>query len=315
VKIDTTTPSSMQSNSPQRGRRIVGWITVVAATTVASFLGFWGIIENFHEGWHHPTLLLRLAFTLAYLSFMFVFMLLSIVSLRWPWMGCALHIGIALFALWFFHTSPAATQMFFIPAVVLGLGYLWGRPEPRRWAYRLIVAVPLVTVFISGAEPAWRVAHRFDDGDRGARHLNENGVDLVWAPKGPGWQTQGMSWFDAVERCRHLTADGLDVADTPQDIWRLPTAEEAVRSQCRGGKNAGGQWNAQTAAATYRVRPDKESPLWDLHSQVVYWWTATEANDGEVYIIVYDGKVWRRPKTAPWGYLGFRAVKSHKAAN
>jgi hypothetical protein len=218
--------------------------------------------------------------------------------------------GVALFALWFFHASPAATQMISIPAVILGLGYLWGRPEPRRWAYRLIVAVPLITAFISGAEPAWRVAHRFDDGNRGSRHLTENGVDLIWAPKGPGWPTQGMSWFDSMKRCRYLTADGMQIADTPQNIWRLPTEDEAVRSQCRCGQNAGGSWNPVTGTATYRILPDKESPLWDIDSQIIYWWTSTEVSDSEAYIIVYDGKVWKRQKTAPWGYLGFRAVKS-----
>jgi hypothetical protein len=241
---------------------------------------------------------------------MFLFIGLSLISIRWPWVGGSLHFAAALFALWFFHATPAILTMLVTPGMILGAGYFWGRPEPRQWAYYAIVVVPLITVIVCGAEPAWRVAHRVDDGNRGARHLNENGVDLIWAPKGPGWPLQGMSWFDAVERCRYLTADGLAIADTPQDIWRLPTVEEAVRSQCRLGANAQGTWDAAREAASYDVRPDKESPLWDLHSQIIYWWTATEVNEREAYIIVYDGKVWRRPKTAPWGYLGFRAVRA-----
>jgi hypothetical protein len=291
-------------------RQVVGWICVIVSTLFASALGCWGILENFHEGWHHPTLVMRLAFTGAYLSFMFVFMGLSHISVRWPWVGSSLHFAVALFALWFFHASLAAITMLVVPASILGAGYLWGRPEPRKWACYLIMGVPLMTVVVCGAEPAWRVAHRTDDGNRGARHLDENGVDLIWAPQGPGWPSQGMSWFDAVERSRYLTADGLKIADTPQDIWRLPTVEEAVRSQCRHGVNAHGTWDALSETASYDVRPDKESPLWDIHSQIIYWWTATQANDREAFIIVYDGKVWRRPKTAPWGYLGFRAVRA-----
>ena len=95
----------------------------------------------------------------------------------------------------------------------------------------------------------------------------------------------------------------------PQHIWRLPTVDEAVRSMARQGQNSGGVWAAETAKATYETTPDKESPLWDMHSQVIYWWTATEADEGHAYIIVYDGKVWPRAKPFKPDYLGFRCVK------
>jgi len=291
-------------------RLILGWACVAAATLASSFLGYWGILENFHEGWHHPTLLLRIAWMFAYLSFMFIFMLLSLVCVRWPLAGFSIFVVVALFALWFFHASTATIQMIVAPAVLIGLGFAFGRPTPKVWAYRLIMLLPLVTVFVVGVGPAWRVAMRVDDGNRGMRYLSDNSVDLIWAPQGPGWPTQGMSWHDAVERCKYLDKDGASVADTPQDIWCLPTVEEAVRSQCLHGKNSGGNWDATDATASYSQRPDKESPLWDIGSQVVYWWTATEVNDEQAYIIVYDGKVWPRRKTVSAGHLGFRAVKS-----
>jgi hypothetical protein len=148
-----------------------------------------------------------------------------------------------------------------------------------------------------------------DDGDRSARRVAGNGVDLIWAPEGPGWPANGLTWEEAKRRCRHLTEDGLSLAQTPQDIWRLPTLEEAVRSMHRHGRTSGGSWDSARARASYQRTPDKESPLWNIHSQVIYWWTATEANEGEAYIIVYDGQVWPRPKGARWGYLGFRAVR------
>lgn len=305
----------MEPVSPtSRARTIVGWIVVAVATAVVSLLGFWGILENFHEGWHRPTLPLRLLWTVAYLSPMFIVMALSLVSVRWPAVGSTLHFAVAAFAVWFFHASLAVAQMIVVPVVILGLGYIYGRPQPRKWACWLLVAVPLMTVAVCGVEPAWRVATRVDDGDRGARHLSENGVDLIWAPQGPGWPTQGMSWHDAMERCRHLTADGMSVADTPQEIWRLPTVEEAVRSQHRHGDNCRGTWDATTATASYERRPDKETPLWDPFSQVVYWWTSTEVDDQRAYMIVYDGKVWPRKKSIAPGYLAFRAVKRADAS-
>ena len=77
----------------------------------------------------------------------------------------------------------------------------------------------------------------------------------------------------------------------------------------RHGQNSGGIWDAQSGLATYHERPDKESPLWNPHSQVIYWWTATEIDQERAYIIVYDGKVWPRSKQFGPDYLGFRCVK------
>ena len=60
-----------------------------------------------------------------------------------------------------------------------------------------------------------------------------------------------------------------------------------------------------TTSTRYDCMPDKESPLWDLHSQVICRWTATEVNDRGALIIVYNGKVWPRPKRGIGGILGF----------
>ena len=94
-----------------------------------------------------------------------------------------------------------------------------------------LIGVTMVTFVVSGAEPVWRVliVGRTNDGNFGARIVEGNGVTLVWAPEGPGWPREEIEWDEAVCRCRHLTADGLRLADEPQNIWRLPTADEAVR--------------------------------------------------------------------------------------
>ena len=134
-------------------------------------------------------------------------------------------------------------------------------------------------------------------------------MDLIWAPEGPGWPRDGVPWDEAVQRCQYLAEDGISLANSVQNVWRLPTVAEAVQSMQLHGQGCGGTWDASGLRTSYDRTPDKESPLWDVHSPVIYWWTATEVNDQEALIIVYDGKVWARSKRAHSGYLGFRAVK------
>jgi hypothetical protein len=135
-------------------------------------------------------------------------------------------------------------------------------------------------------------------------------VRLIWAPAGPGWPDRGVDWEEARRRCRFLSADGKTLAATPQDLWRLPTVEEAVRSMARHGRNCAGVWDPVKVRPSYRIMPDKESPLWDTHSGIIYWWTSTEVDESRAYIIVFNGGVWPRNKSSRPGSLAFRAVKS-----
>ena len=196
------------------------------------------------------------------------------------------------------------------PLLLIGALYWFGRPKPRALADALILCLPILVLLVCGVGPAIRVAGRFDDGNLNARVVVGNGLRLMWAPDGPGWPRQGVSWYEAVRRCQYLTEDGTTLADSSQNIWRLPTVEEAVRSMARHGENAEGTWDAEKAVASYRLVPDKESPLWNVHSQVIYWWTGTPIDEQRVYEVVYDGKVWPRQKQVRWGYLGFRAVRT-----
>ena len=139
--------------------------------------------------------------------------------------------------------------------------------------------------------------------------VSGNGVSLSWAPDGPGWPREGGDWHEAQQVCEHLNEDGLSLSSEKLDLWRLPTVDEAVRSMARHGQNSAGDWDVENAEATYNTKPDKESPLWNVHSQVIYWWTATEIDEERAYIIVYDGRVWPRSKQFGPAYLGFRCVK------
>lgn len=296
-----------------RLRPILGWIAVGLSTLAASFWAFWGIIENFHEGWYYRSVAMNLAMMVVqYLMPMLVFAGAGLIAIRWPGLGGGLHVVAALLAAWHFRgAAPVVVYVSIVgPLILMGLFFWLGRPQPRRWAAAAVAGFPLIVLVACAAEPAYRVARRWDDGDRGARLVQGNAVRLIWAPAGPGWPDHGVPWNEAVRRCRHLTADGAELAATPQDVWRLPTVEEVVRSSCRRGRNAGGAWDAGSARASFQVMPDKEAPLWDVHSKIIYWWTSTEVDADRALRVCYNGHVMALPKKVGYGYLGFRAVKS-----
>jgi hypothetical protein len=292
-------------------QQIAGWIAVGLSIIITSIWAFWGIIENFHEGWYHESLLSNLGLMfLQYLSPMLIFMGATLISFFWPRFGGGLHGFVALLAIWFFKAfSNAATFLIILPLIGLGVLYWYGRPRPRKLAVALAVGIPMLTLVVSGTPSVIRVSQRVDDGNLNARRVQGNGVTLTWAPDGPGWPRTGSDWYEAGRICRHLTEDGLILAHTSQEIWRLPTVEEVVRSMARHGQNSAGEWNMDNEEAFYEITPDKESPLWNVHSQVIYLWTATERNEEQAYIIVYDGEVWPRSKQFGPAYLGFRCVR------
>jgi len=292
-------------------RQIVGWIAVGFSTLITCFWAFWGIVENFHEGWYYESLLSNVGLMFVqYLSPMLIFMAVTLISISWPRVGGGLHVVFALLAAWFFQAfTNTATFLLIVPLVGLGVLHWFGRPQPRKIAVSLAIGLPILTLTILGIEPVLRVSQRFDDGFLQARLVPGNGVNLIWAPDGPGWPRKGLNWSEAQQVCQYLGEDGLTPAPIPQHIWRLPTVDEAVRSMARHGQNSGGLWDAETAKVTYKTTPDKESPLWNAHSQVIYWWTATEVDEEHAYIIVYDGRVWPRAKQYSLAYLGFRCVK------
>jgi hypothetical protein len=292
-------------------RQAAGWLAVGLSTIVTCFWAFWGIIENFHEGWYYASWLSNVGLMfIQYLSPMLIFMGVTLISIFWPRFGGSLHIIFALLAVWFFQAfSNAATFLLILPLIGLGILYWYGRPQSRKVAAVVTIALPMLTLIVAGIEPVIRVSQRFDDDNLQARLVQGNGVKLIWAPDGPGWPREGGNWYEAQQVCQYLSEDGIVSTSTPQDIWRLPTVDETVRSMTRNGRSSGGVWDGENATAMYQTKPDKESPLWNIHSQVIYWWTATEVDEKHAYMIAYDGKVWPRAKDFGPAYLGFRCVK------
>ena len=294
-----------------RTRVVIGWIAVGISTLATCFWAFWGIIENFHEGWYFESTWSNLGLMIVqYLSPLLLFMIITAISISWPRLGAALHAVLAIFAAWFFQVLSNPVMILIIaPLIVLGALYWFGRPKPRNVAAGVVIGFPIVVLVISGISPAVRVSERYDDGILQARQVSGNGVTLIWAPEGPGWPSSGTDWNEANRICQQLSADGLSLETQAAEIWRLPSADETVRSMTRTGENSGGTWDPLTSQATYINSPDKESPLWNIHSQVIYWWTATEVDEEYAFIIVYDGKVWKRSKQLNQAYLGYRCVR------
>jgi hypothetical protein len=236
--------------------------------------------------------------------------------------------------------------MFPVSGMLVGIGVLFliegrqrrqrreaGGPRHDKWWLRNLhylvgLGVPLLTLLIVSATQLPRILTRVDDGDRGARRIAGNGVTLLWAPAGPGWNWRqpggwSPSWdsnalygvppvglkqterhaaqadMDATSLCRYLNAEGTVLMEERQDLWRMPTTEEVVRSLVRGGENAGCTWNGERGPATCRVRPDKETPLWSPEQAAIYYWTADEYDEENAWYVSYNGHVSYQPKH--WG--------------
>jgi hypothetical protein len=204
----------------------------------------------------------------------------------------------------------AGSALIATPMVVLAALYGYGRPHSLRWARRIVIGVPVITAVVSGAFPGWRAMTRPEAAELSSLRVAANGVNVEWAPAGPGWPDRGVEWTVASDRCARLNESGLELGDIPQHLWRLPTVNEAVRSMTYRGRNAGGVWNPDTKTAHFEVMPDKEPPLWNQYSQVIYWWTADESDATHAYRVVYNGYVNRMLKTIGPDYLGYRCVRT-----
>lgn len=291
--------------------KVLGWVAVGTSTAIASLWAWWGVSENFHEGWYYESLVQNLSLMFAqYLSIAIIFILLTVVAIRWRRIGSAvLTIAAVGLMLFFSGFDVAASALIIPPLLIIGVLFWFGRPDPKKFAALLVVIIPIIIIIGFGIPNGIHVSQRLNDGNLDARLIGGEGVSLVWSPSGPGWPDHGVPWDEANRICQYLSENGMVVEDVPQNIWRLPTIDEVVRSMTLHGENAKGIWDSEIEKAIYEITPDKETPLWNPYSQVIYYWTSTELNDDRAYIVVYDGKVFTRNKTG-MGSLGFRAVKS-----
>lgn len=298
----------------KRRQVILGWTAVSIVIFFSSIWAFWGIVENFHEGWYSTSLWENLAMLfIQYMSLTIIFVTLGLVALKWRKIGLGVFTTMAIFLSIFFFRgiSFALGVMIVLPFIGLGLLFFFGRlpSKSMKRASLLIILIPLILTIISGIPGAVRVSQRIDDGNYGTRIVEGNGITLIFAPEGPGWPDSGVSWEEAMNISIYLAENGTKIMDTPQNVWRVPSVDELVRCQCLHGIPVGGVWNNVTKTTSYDRTPDKETPLWKVYSKVIYYWTSTEVSETRAYYIVYNGVVYEREKIDDYPYLNFRAVK------
>jgi hypothetical protein len=293
-------------------QQVLGWMATVIVIIIASFWAYWGGMENFHEGWYSSNIWENIFIMLIqYWSLALVFIIIGLVGIRFPIASLVLCIVVGIgTAIFLSGTSFSLLWiMIIIPLAGLGLLFFFGRVRPRNIAYILVAALPVAILIITSTFGMVRASKRIDDGGYGQRQIETESICLIWAPRGPGWPNDGTSYLEAKEICAHLNEDGTKILDRRVGMWRLPTIEEAVASQMLHGENAGGLWDAENKTVKYKFTPDKETPLWDPHSKIIYYWTDTIESEGNAFIIVYNGGVYSRSVKSHPDYLSFRAVK------
>ncbi len=210
---------------------------------------------------------------------------------------------------------------------------------------RLIIAVgvPLLTGLIVAGYNLPIVLTRVDDGNRSARLIEGNGIVLIWAPSGPGWNWKQdfggyPSWDSlaaygiephgldssklnaehATEKdmlnnglCAFLDESGKHLMPEAQYIWRMPTVDEMARSLSLHNQNAGCAWDGDVGRLNCEIYPDKETPLWAPDQPPVYYWAANAFNEVDAYYLSYSAYISHQPKN--WGNPrhGYRCVKEH----
>ena len=353
----------MKAHFKQRWPGIVG---MGLMTLITALWMFWSMGEMYYEGWWGGWKV-----RLAYLIPGTVCWLLLVLAVWRPRLGgWALVLVGTGFTVWWWGpealrgtlTLERVLSQAPMCAAIAGVGVLfllegrWRRQREAlgwqpagRWVLRNLhwaaaVGAPLVVILGSSAANLPGILARVDDGDRDARRITGDGVDLVWAPRGPGWnwlQDFGgypswnkLAWYgvepvgmetkyesgvfagqadmDTTGLCRYLSADGLTLMEEPQNIWRMPTVEEMVASFSLHGENCGCKWlgggiNEQVVCSS--CQPDLETPLWAPDESPIYYWVGEEYDEENAYYVSYNGWVKRQPKS--WGNPrhGYRCVR------
>ena len=349
------------------GSRVPGILATLLLTAFVAFWTFWSFGELYYEGWGMP-----FPQPLAYLAPFALALGLGAATLAWPrvmgagiillsvaFYGWAISMNLSRWGFsWGLVLSWAGMAAFTLIGGALFIvdGTIRARlgaergvaPGPwwrRRMRWLLVIGVPLAIALGMTAVNLPPILTRHDDGERGARLIEADGVRLVWAPAGPGWnwrQTWGgyPSWdslaFYGVPPvglktaretgsrhataedmartglCGYLNAEGTALMPESQHVWRMPTAEEFVRSLTRDGRPAGCAWNGQRGRMTCAQQPDKETPLWNPDDPPIYMWTS-EHSPADAWYVNYQAFVSHQPKGFGNPRHGYRCVKEPTA--
>lgn len=290
-------------------RQLYSWLVLAISLLIICLWTYWGINEAFHEGWYYESVWSNLSLTFfQYLSLPIIFLTLSLLSLTYKRMGAALFLGLGICALFFFD-SPAGRFLIFLPLLFLAGGFYGGEFKHRKQTVIVFMTSFIFIILVWGLPQLIRVQNRFNDKNFTARIVDGNGVKLIWAPRGPGFPAKGTNWQTAMDNCAKLDKSGVVLQDTQVHIWRLPTKDEIIRSLTRDNKNVLGMINEE-GRAEYQTQPDKETPLWDPYSPIIYYWTSDLKNEQSAYLVAYNGYMLNRQKNSGADYQGYRCVKN-----
>jgi hypothetical protein len=272
-------------------KTIIGWITASISFLILVLWTYWGINEAFHEGWFHTSFLKNLGLTfIQYLSIPIIFLVISLIALYYKRIGTVFYIILGIFSFFFFG-SLAGSLLIFIPLILFALGYYFGEFKFKKIISYSFIGIFFIIILLFGIPQFIRVENRFNDNDFGERVVN----NLTWAGQGDGFPLNGTNWYTAQRNCEEL---GL----------RLPTTNEIVYSLTRGNVNSGGYFNKKYEVQ-YKIKPDKETPLWNPHSQVIYYWTNETTDEERAYLVAYNGVILKRSMKFGPNYQGYRCVK------
>ncbi len=353
------------SDPNSKKAKLPGFIALVILTLASALWTFWGTAEMYFEGWGNP-----FPAPLMYLIPAAVFLILTILVLTWSrlggwlivilssvftiwWWRLAIGRG-ALSFRWILSTFPLSGILILVGVLFILEGRRLGRHrlegwevQPRWWQrnlrYLIGIGTPLLVLIGVTIYYLPILMGRVDDGDRGARFIEGNGVNLIWAPAGPGWNWKqpwgGYPSWDSLARygihpvgidkderlpeglhmspedmastgiCAYLDEDGVVLLDTPHDIWRMPKVDEIVGSLMLHNKNAGCVWIGEIGLLACERQPDKETPLWAPDQAPIYYWAVDEFDDDSAYFVGYNGSV--NTQNKGWGNPrhGYRCVR------
>ena len=178
-------------------RKLPGYIAVGVLIAVTTFWIYWGAGEAYYEGWWGAWYN-----RLPYLTPAAILMVLTLVGIRWPWGGgwTIAGVGAAIFVGWI--AISEFTFMNLVKAFLLGglaalVGVMfllegWRRKHmsygdrtletkwPRRnLPYLIAAGLPLLVIIAMSVYWLPVVLSRMDDGNRGARLIEGNGVALI----------------------------------------------------------------------------------------------------------------------------------------
>jgi len=189
-------------NYTRFGRRLPGIFATGVLVLVTSVWTLWGFGELYYEGW-------GVAFPapLRYLTLAALFLFFTLVAVTWPRIGgWSLMVFGALFIVWWsriamgrgwFSLRWVLGSLFPLAGVLVLVGVLFlledryrrrrraeGWTPPSNWLrrnlrYVVAIGLPLLVAVGTSVYYAPLLVTRVDDGERGARLIEGNGVTLV----------------------------------------------------------------------------------------------------------------------------------------